>query len=384
MRQTALIFTTLALVAAAAWPGDIRTDGQLISTEPTEPPIEVASTAKVTNLNADRLDGFDVDDFAVAGSGVGVHYANLIGLPGGEIDQDCAVNTGCFPGDAAGFPVTITVPGSYRLAGNLTTSDENTTLISVEASSVILDLRGFALIGPVTCTGHPVTSCSPTGGTGDGINVAHSLANVTVRNGSIQGMGVIGIECRGSCRLQALSVSENRAAGIQVLDFGNNAGTVDDCVAFRNGGTGIVAQKTDVRNSLSQGNASGGINLDRGNAIGNTVRSNGFLGIKATFGGVVADNTVSVSGTFGIDADRGTLVRGNHVHFSTKSGIQCEECLILDNTIYSNGEFGIDFSTSSSEGAYGRNWILGNANGAVTGSGYTDLGHNVCDGAACP
>jgi hypothetical protein len=36
-----------------------------------------------------------------------------------EINQACAVNTGCFPGDDPGFPVTITQPGSYRLTGNL-------------------------------------------------------------------------------------------------------------------------------------------------------------------------------------------------------------------------------------------------------------------------
>ena len=36
-----------------------------------------------------------------------------------EINQTCAVNTGCFAGDTPGFPVTITVAGSYRLTSNL-------------------------------------------------------------------------------------------------------------------------------------------------------------------------------------------------------------------------------------------------------------------------
>ena len=37
-----------------------------------------------------------------------------------EIDQRC-VAVGCFPGDFAGFPVTISSPGEYRLTSNLDT-----------------------------------------------------------------------------------------------------------------------------------------------------------------------------------------------------------------------------------------------------------------------
>jgi hypothetical protein len=35
-----------------------------------------------------------------------------------EINQSC-IAVGCFPGDTAGFPVTITSSGSYLLTGNL-------------------------------------------------------------------------------------------------------------------------------------------------------------------------------------------------------------------------------------------------------------------------
>ncbi len=35
-----------------------------------------------------------------------------------EINQTCAVQTGCFAGDTAGFPVEIDVAGSYRLTSN--------------------------------------------------------------------------------------------------------------------------------------------------------------------------------------------------------------------------------------------------------------------------
>jgi hypothetical protein len=36
-----------------------------------------------------------------------------------EINQTCAVETGCLAGDSPGFPVTISTAGSYRLTGSL-------------------------------------------------------------------------------------------------------------------------------------------------------------------------------------------------------------------------------------------------------------------------
>jgi hypothetical protein len=45
------------------------------------------------------------------------------------IDQNHALGGGVTPGDAAGFPVTISQSGSYRLSGNLTVPDLNTTAI---------------------------------------------------------------------------------------------------------------------------------------------------------------------------------------------------------------------------------------------------------------
>ena len=49
-----------------------------------------------------------------------------------EINQACAVNTGCFPGDTALFPVIIQgamAPGSYILTSNLVVPDPNTTAV---------------------------------------------------------------------------------------------------------------------------------------------------------------------------------------------------------------------------------------------------------------
>ena len=52
-----------------------------------------------------------------------------------EINQICAVETGCFPGDAAGFPVTLTTPGSYALTGNLSLALESPSTHAIEINT---------------------------------------------------------------------------------------------------------------------------------------------------------------------------------------------------------------------------------------------------------
>ena len=65
-----------------------------------------------------------------------------------EINQACAVNTGCFDEDAAGYPVTISpgVGGSFRLTSNLIVPDENTDGILVNTPSISIDLNGFEIV----------------------------------------------------------------------------------------------------------------------------------------------------------------------------------------------------------------------------------------------
>ncbi len=62
-----------------------------------------------------------------------------------EINQTCAVNTGCSVGDSAGLPVSITNPGSYRLTSNLTTGSKQVTAILITTSDVTVDLNGFTI-----------------------------------------------------------------------------------------------------------------------------------------------------------------------------------------------------------------------------------------------
>ena len=137
-----------------------------------------------------------------------------------EINQAKALAGGVNPGDTEGFPVTISESGSYRLTGNLTVPDENTTAIEVTAGDVTIDLNGFAIEGPTECTGpnspSPVTSCSPTG-SGIGIDGIGSLPqpSTSVINGTVRGMGDMGVRTTGG-HVENLRAISNGSIGISV------------------------------------------------------------------------------------------------------------------------------------------------------------------------
>ena len=112
--------------------------------------------------------------FILIGLSVSAHAADGVL----EINQICALHTGCFAGDAAGFPVTIGKSGSYVLTGDL---DQPTgwmqPLIDIQVSNVSLDLAGFAIRGNGT-------------GVVDAISGASSARHVEVSNGSMHDLGM--------------------------------------------------------------------------------------------------------------------------------------------------------------------------------------------------
>src|ERR1700689_5095189 len=77
------------------------------------------------------------------------------------INQSNAAAGSITPGDAPGFPITISQSGSYKLSSDLIVPDANTTAIEITAKWVTIDMNGFSIIGPVACSGHPV-ACGST------------------------------------------------------------------------------------------------------------------------------------------------------------------------------------------------------------------------------
>ncbi|MEZ4334949.1 MAG: hypothetical protein R3F35_24590 [Myxococcota bacterium] len=208
-----------------------------------------------------------------------------------EIHQAC-VATGCVPGDAAGFPVTLTTSGSYRLTSNLTVPDANTTAIQLgpNADRSTIDLNGFAILGPTVCSTF-TGSCAPIG-TGHGIAADAGTTEVGVRNGRVVGMGDHGLFLQNRDYVFGVTAQSNGGIGIEV---GAHSSVIDS-QAITNGGTGIFVDENtsatvfnNARQSLIQGN------LSVRNAIV-TFGGRDIVGGRDTGGNVCSDGSCAEAG----------------------------------------------------------------------------------------
>ena len=257
-----------------------------------------------------------------------------------EINQACAVNTGCFAGDTAGFPVEVTATGSYRLTSNLVVPDENTTAVVVSANNVTVDLNGFRVSGPTTCTTFPTVVCSQAGA-GNGIEALFT-SGITVRNGHITGMGNFGVRLQGlHNRVEGITVDQ---IGFRGINVGSHS-IVKDCTVTATGSIGISAGAAAV-------------------VVGNSVANSGNHGIFGV-SGVVKDNGVTSSDADGIN----TAAQGSPAPL-----------LIQSNSLTNNSGYGLNLRAES---GYADNVISGNSTGTVLGG--VEMGTNVCDGnTTCP
>lgn len=178
-----------------------------------------------------------------------------------EINQTCAINTGCFAGDSPGLPVQITEGGSYRLTGNLTLSGAGSpaSMVSITANNVTFDLNGFS----IRCAGAGGGSCS-----GSTAGIAGTASHVTVRNGTVVDMPGEGIDLQGNA-LRAIEIQAlgNDGNGIELGTFTSGLGSgfyagilVESSVASANGGDGIaVGRESLIRGCVSRGNGGNGV-----------------------------------------------------------------------------------------------------------------------------
>jgi len=260
-----------------------------------------------------------------------------------EINQARALAGSVTPGDTPGFPVNIGVSGSYRLTSSLTVPDEGTSGLIVTASDVTIDLNGFSILGPTVCTGGPpVTACAPTGG-GNGIDntLGTPPIGLTVKNGTIRGMGSRGINATAEVRVENVRVESNGGFGVS----GSGGLMVVRSEVFRNGNAGINGNGVlTVIGSVISGNKVAGVttnaNTDKATILDSTFTGN-VIGIGLTGGGLV----------------RGNLVSGN-----------TSFAMILGGSV------------ATYAGYYG-NAIYGSGGTVING---VNLGSNTCNGTTCP
>jgi hypothetical protein len=247
-----------------------------------------------------------------------------------EINQACAVQAGCFAGDAAGFPVTISASGSYRLTSDLSPPAAVSGIQGVSgASHVTLDLNGFSLIG---------SASAPTG-----IAIGAG-SDWEIRNGTVRGFefGIADSATGGGHRVIDVRATDNGAFGIAVIGPGS---LIRDCHASANG----VGLST---------------------------------GPDGTVTGSTSENQVGDAGSHGISVGQGSRVVGNVSSGNAGDGIRTgDDSVVLDNTVRGNTGFGLRLGGAGS--GYARNSINDNSGGTVAAG--VQVGPNVCNGTTtCP
>ncbi len=280
-----------------------------------------------------------------------------------EINQACAVNTGCFTGDDPGFPVEIvgSVGRSYRLTSDLVLPSPSVSGITISVPSVSIDLNGFEIV-TAQCVG-ATSSCTPGSGNGDGIGFqgpnAGDNRGISVKNGSVTGMGDDGVK------------------------LGKQAEVINVRARW-NGYYGIYAQEgSTVTGSSAYENAVDGVHVLAGSTVtGNTAHSNGGYGIMAAAGSTVSGNTARANSDDGIGAGGGSTVSGNTAYENSGDGIEGGNgSMVSGNTAKLNSGYGLALFRSNT--GYSGNVITANGEGTVDGG--VEFGPNVCNGnTTCP
>lgn len=250
--------------------------------------------------------------------GVGFIAWTVSAPPAAALDGSIEINRA----KVASFPIVIATPGSYRLTSNLDVSalpnPQNVTAISITASDVTLDLGGFAIIGAANCTasGSPTTvACSVTG-TGEGVLGSAGANNVTVRNGTVRGMGRAGIDLPGA-NILVDGIHAYSEGGVGVLI---GSGTVARCTVKLCHLSGIVASQGSISGNTSSYNGTEGIAVPSGSVTNNVAQSNGNNGIDATSDGVVSLNTLT-SNKFGLTLGSNVGYVGNVLYNNTSGTV---------------------------------------------------------------
>lgn len=161
-------------------------------------------------------------------------------------------------GDSPGYPVTLAVPGHYKLASNLL-PPAYAGGIDITGPGITLDLNGFVISGGGSCTRNASTRQ---------VTCAHNFINdrhgiwikstgiaAVVRNGTVSGFGDTGIVAAIDSTLEKLTVMFNHGGGI--IAPANDAVKVADSLIHYNLGPGIngasVVERTRVFNNNGNG-----------------------------------------------------------------------------------------------------------------------------------
>ncbi len=263
-----------------------------------------------------------------------------------EINQARAEAGGVTPGDAAGFPVTLSLSGSYVLTSDLSTGDGDVSAINTRSGvrRLTIDLNGFSIVGGDPCTGSGSgLSCPNNAGRG----ISATASRVTVKDGTIQGFGT-GIAVGAFSRVENVTVTDNAGLGgsrAWGIDCAGHCVIQDSIVSRNEHGIelgqvgpapldgGLVAGST-----VSENQVDGIVALGPASVVDNLVSRNGRIGIFAGARSTIGRNNVSENEGNGIEAGAGSTISGNAVSENGGIGIKTTGtgCLLNGNTLNRN------------------------------------------------
>lgn len=315
------------------------------------------------------------------------------------ITQARALAGNVTPGDTAGFPVTISRSGSYRLAGDIIVPSLGANGIEATADNVELDLNGFSIKGPNICDSNG--NCD----TGTGVGV---IAGV-IKNGTVEGMGSHGVKVLRAdniivahnggtgalCTLcSQISAYQNGSDGINVGNIlgTQTGGVLTNCWAEGNGANGITngGSGVSISNCTATRNGRFGIEVGPGSTVSNSVANkNGvtqdaalsnFRGGIVLRGGEGMVSKCAANNNFGFGISVGdSRVIDSSANYNTQNGIGASGGIITGNIITNNQGKGLSLTNFV---GYGNNQLFSNAGGNIVGG--ISIAPNICESALCP
>ncbi|MGD9781243.1 MAG: NosD domain-containing protein [Kiritimatiellia bacterium] len=251
-------------------------------------------------------------------------------------------------------PYSITQPGSYYLAANVTSATDGVT---IRTNGVVLDLMGFAITGDRSSGGD-------VGVYVQGTNVA-PIHDVVVRNGVLRnfGYGIRADHCQGG-RFERLAIASNAYGGVWLYGrFGKcNGNLLVDC---------SIDSNLEGIFFYGYGGACDGNVID-----GCTITGNGLSGVTFSGYGGQSDGNALVRSSI-------TGNRSNGVAIDASSGGRCYGNTVRECAIVGNGKYGLFLDGSTSGECRGNDVsecsVVGNADRGIL---LTTSGTGACNGNA--
>ena len=197
------------------------------------------------------------------------------------IDQAAVMAGNVTPGDAPGFPLTLSRPGHYRLTSDLAVPADTAGIV-ISGPGVTLDLGGHRVGGTVRCgipAGSATLRCDEPSQFSAKVGISTVAATgAVIRNGSVAGFPGLGIHYGEATVLSNLRVVSNSGVGIGGGWYAAG-GRLSNVRVERNGGPGIVCEAMTIEHSMFVGNAGDGIDCLRSRFSDSIAEGNGGYGV---------------------------------------------------------------------------------------------------------